>query len=270
MIKAYYGLTKEPFKENKMELLKQQEEIFQILQIHAWQGGFCFIFGEQGLGKSVLKRHLEELHSRKDSFVIAINRTMHSYFNIIKGISNEMKLRVKGRVKEHENAILKEAQNIIKQNKKLITVIDEANHLDYDSLMKLRLFFDNFPKSHNLIFFSHPELLARLDLKVYKDVKSRITYSAQLKPLNDDDMLEFISNEIKKSKLGANVFDEEALDLIVRSVDGNLRLAMNLCHSCLVQAVRNDNRNVHLGIVNEVLIQPHWRYHFDPVSGKAK
>ena len=270
MLKAFYGLTKEPFKENKLELLKQQEQIFQMLQIHAWQGGFCFIFGEQGLGKSILKKHIEELHERKDSFVIAINRTMHSYFNLIKGIALEMKLKVKGQAKEYENAILEEAQNIVRQNKKLITVIDEANHLDYEAMMQLRLFFDNFPKAHNLIFFSHPDMLGKLDLRRYKDVKARITYSAELKPLNEDDMLEFITNEIKKSNIGSNIFDANALDLIVRSVDGNLRLAVNLCHSCLVQAVRNENRNVHIGTVNEVLIQPHWRYHNDPASDKIK
>jgi type II secretory pathway predicted ATPase ExeA len=270
MLKAFYGLTKEPFKDNKIELLKQQEQIFQILQIHAWQGGFCFIFGEQGLGKSILKKHIEDLHERKDSFVIAINRTMHTYINLIKGIAQEMKLKVKGKVKEYENAILKEAQDIIRQNKKLITVIDEANHLDYETLMKLRLFFDNFPKSHNLILFSHPDMLSKLDLRMYRDVKARITYSAELKPLNEDDMLDFIKNEIKKSNIGSNIFDENALNLIVRSVDGNLRLAINLCYGCLVQAVKNENRNIHVGTVNEVLIQPHWRYHSDPSSDKSK
>jgi hypothetical protein len=55
-------------------------------------------------------------------------------------------------------------------------------------LRKLRLLFEQFPKMHNLILFGQPDLFHYLSMNVNQDIKSRITYSATIKPLNNDDM----------------------------------------------------------------------------------
>jgi MSHA biogenesis protein MshM len=55
-------------------------------------------------------------------------------------------------------------------------------------LRKLRLLFEQFPKQHNLILFDQRDLLHHLPLNVNKDIKSRLTYSAQIARKNDDDM----------------------------------------------------------------------------------
>ena len=54
-------------------------------------------------------------------------------------------------------------------------------------------------------------------------------------------------------------FTAEALGLIVRSSEGYLRRARNLCLGSLVEAVRDRTRTVDLKQVNRVLLQPHWR-----------
>jgi len=51
----------------------------------------------------------------------------------------------------------------------------------------------------------------------------------------------------------------DALALIVRSSEGYLRRARNLCLGALVEAVRDHSRSVDLKQVNRVLLQPHWR-----------
>jgi len=58
----------------------------------------------------------------------------------------------------------------------------------------------------------------------------------------------------------------QALGLIIRSADGVLRRARNLCVSTLLEAVRSRTKTVDLKIVNKVLIQPHWRKDFDLAS----
>lgn len=40
MIKATFGLTKEPFNREVFELLSQQQQILEIIKIHAQHGGF--------------------------------------------------------------------------------------------------------------------------------------------------------------------------------------------------------------------------------------
>jgi len=128
-------------------------------------------------------------------------------------------------------------------------------------LRKLRLLFEQFPKKHNLILFGQRDLLHYLSLNVNKDIKSRITYSAQIVRQNDDDMERYIIKELEAVKMGINTFNESAIDLIIRSAQGNLRLCRNLCYGSLIEACRDTKKTVMISHVNGVLVQPHWRSH---------
>jgi type II secretory pathway predicted ATPase ExeA len=128
-------------------------------------------------------------------------------------------------------------------------------------LRKLRLLFDRFPKKNNLVLFGQPDLLVYLSMLANADIKSRITYSQTIKPLNDSDLERYIIEELEAVKLGLNTFDEGAIELILRSVQGNLRLCRNLCYGSLVEACRQGKRSVSIQQVNDILVQPHWRSH---------
>ena len=58
MIRAHFGLQRQPFDAESVTLLSHQQEIFDILRVHAQQGGLCLVLGEPGTGKSVLKQAL--------------------------------------------------------------------------------------------------------------------------------------------------------------------------------------------------------------------
>ena len=70
---------------------------------------------------------------------------------------------------------------------------------------------------------------------------------------------DFILGQLDRVKLGHNTFSEDAIELIVRSSEGILRKARNLCLGCLLEAVRRQEKQIGLENVNRVLIQPHWR-----------
>jgi len=69
---------------------------------------------------------------------------------------------------------------------------------------------------------------------VNKDLKSRITYSASIKPLNDDDLESYIVKELESARMGINTFAEGAMELIIRSSQGNLRLCRADFCSCKI------------------------------------
>ncbi len=94
-----------------------------------------------------------------------------------------------------------------------------------------------------------------------------MTYSVITKRLNPDGMREFIGRELDRAGLGHNTFTQAALELIVRSADGVLRQARNLCVGCLIEAVRS-GRTIDIDIdnVNRVLMQPHWQKEADLVD----
>jgi type II secretory pathway predicted ATPase ExeA len=163
--------------------------------------------------------------------------------------------------KSLEKELIKAAFNHIKQRKTLYILIDEAHLLDMQVLRKLRLLFEQFPKMHNLILFGQRDLFHYLSLNVNQDIKSRITYSATIKPLNNDDMERYIVKELEAARMGINTFDPAAIELILRSAQGNLRLCRNLCYGSLIEAARETKKVVTITHVNNVLVQPHWRTH---------
>lgn len=259
MIKATFGLTKEPFNRSELTLLSQQKSIIEIIKIHSQHGGFSVIIGNPGVGKSVLREHIESLGKEKDIVVVSFSRTMHTYINILKQLADAFKIDVPNKLLEKE--LIQVAYRHIRDRKTLYTLIDEAHLMDMQVLRKLRLLFEQFPKKHNLVLLGQRDLLHYLSLNVNEDIKSRITYSENILPLNDHDLEHYIIKELESVRMGLNTFDSAATELIIRSAQGNLRLCRNLCYSSLIEACRESKRIVSIQHVNNVLIQPHWRSH---------
>lgn len=84
-----------------------------------------------------------------------------------------------------------------------------------------------------------------------------------LQKLAPDTLAHFIRSELDKVGLAHSTFTDEALSLIVRSAEGGLRRAKNLCLAALLDAVRDRTKTVAFKHVNRVLLQPHWR-HYEP------
>ena len=259
MLKSTFGITKEPFNRNDFPLLAQQKRILEFIKIHAQHGGFSVIMGNPGVGKSVLREHIENLDKEKDTVVVSFSRTMHTYLNILKQLTESFKLDVS--INHAEKELIHTAYSHVRDRKNLYILIDEAHLLEMSVLRKLRLLFERFPKKHNLVLFGQRDLLYYLSMNINDDIKSRITYSETILPLNDDDMAKYIMSELDAASLGHHTFEEAAIELILRSVQGNLRLCRNLCYGSLIEAVRDSKRTVATRHVNNILIQPHWRSH---------
>lgn len=259
MINAIWGITQAPFKRDKLALLPQQKHIIDIIKIHAQHGGFSVVIGEPGVGKTVLREHIEHLNNDREYTVVSCSRTLHTYRQIAWQLAESFKLETTE--KAIESDLIQAAFSQVRERKTLYILIDEAHLLDLAVLRKLRLLFERFPKNHNLILFGQPELLHYLSLSTNKDIKSRITYSATIKRLNDEDMEGYIVKELEGAKMGINTYDEAAVSLIIRSAEGNLRLCRNLCYASLIEAARETKKFVTITHVNNVLVQPHWRSH---------
>lgn len=262
MIRAFFGIENNPFSNENIALLPLQQEIYDTLKVHSQQGGLCLVMGVPGTGKTVIKEFLKA-GAGKLVLVAGISRTLHTYFNTIKILCKSFNVDSDGHYFKCEKRLIEEAFSLNRQGKTIITVIDDAHLMDVNTLRKLRLLFEEFPKNHNLILFGQTELLTNISLNVNQDIKSRVTFSAILKKLNPDQMQEFILSELDKVKLGHNTFTEDALSLITRSSDGIIRKARNLSVSCFIEAVRRRTKIIDIDTVNSILIQPHWRREHD-------
>jgi MSHA biogenesis protein MshM len=259
MIRAFYGIDINPFSiDNNIVLLPHQQDVFDVLKVHSFQGGLCLLMGEPGTGKSMIKNVINQ-KADKTTIVVNVARTLHTYFNTVKILCNAFNIEPEGSSFKLEKYLIEEAYNLKNHGKNIIVIIDDAHLMDMATLRKLRLLFEDFPRNHNVILSGQVPLLHNLALTVNEDIKSRVTYSTILKKLNPDDMEAFILKELDTAGLPHNTFTENALALVIRSSDGVLRKAKNLCLSCMVEAFRSRKKIIDIDNVNRVLIQPHWR-----------
>ena len=122
---------------------------------------------------------------------------------------------------------------------------------------------EDFPKNHNLILFGQSSFNLTLQLRINGDIRSRVTYSAELPALSNDGIAEFIYEQLDRVGLAHNTFSEAAANLVARSSEGVLRCVKNLCIAGMIEAVRDQVRVVETKQINAVLMQPHWRQHRD-------
>lgn len=259
MIRAHFGLQKNPFEcDEAPKLLAHQQEVLDILQVHAQQGGLCLILGESGVGKTILKQAVLQLDPKRHVIAV-LNRTLHTYHGMLRILCEAFKVEYEGRDHKCERMLVAESFRLHRSNKLLMPVIDDAHLMPSECLRKLRLLTEDFPRSHNLVLIGQASLLQTLSLSVNEEIKSRVTYSVVLPRLAPETMEAFILSSLDAVGLGHNTFTPEALALIVRSGEGLLRRTKNLCLGSLIQAVRDQVRCVDLKHVNRVLMQPHWR-----------
>ncbi len=160
-----------------------------------------------------------------------------------------------------EKQVIEQAHALYRQGKAIALTIDDAHLMPPQHLRKLRLLLEDTPGNYAIIVFAQTELLAKLALAVNDDLRSRISYSALLKPLLPEDLEAFILRELERCGLAHSRLQEAALHLIASSCQGILRNAVNLTTASLVQAVRTQTTSVNTDHVNAALMQPHWRDH---------
>jgi len=262
MIRSYFGLERTPFCLDNIDLLPQQKEVFDTIRVHSQQGGLCLIAGEPGTGKSVIKEAIAK-QDHKRIIAPVVNRTLHTYSSILRILCEAFQIDADGMNFTCEKRLIEEAERINHLGKMLVPIIDDAHLMEIDSLRRLRLLFEDFPKNHNLVLIAQTPLLNKLAMTTNEDIKSRVTYSAIVPKLAPDDMTNFILAQLDKVALAHSTFTQDALDLIVRSSEGVLRQAKILCMGCLLEAVRDRSKFVDLKQVNRVLLQPHRRRDFE-------
>lgn len=262
MIRSHFGLTRNPFDSETLTLLSHQQEVFDILRVHAQQGGLCLVLGEPGTGKSVIK-HAIINHDPKRMITPVVNRTLHTYHNTLRILCEAFQIEFDGRDCKCERLLVQEAFRLHRTGKMLVPLIDDAHLMQPDCLRKLRLLFEDFPRSHNLVLIGQPPLMQTLGLSINEEIRSRVTYSALLPRLSPEAVEQFILSQFDLAGLGHNTFTQDALGLVVRSAEGLLRRARNLCIAALIETVRDQTKTVDLKQVNKILMQPHWRKDYD-------
>jgi len=205
--------------------------------------------GPSGSGKSTLIQHIIanlDPHRYKPVLIPygGLRRT-----GMLKTIADAIGVDVAGR----QIPLLVKLQNhIINMNsdnngRHPVIIIDDAQLMERDSLLDLCSLMANPLKktvASSLILVGDDSLPKLLSLYVMSPVRTRLTAFFPMKPLNEDDSVEFISFRLRNANAPEHIFEREAISLITAHCQGNRRQIMNTATLLLDEAFLRNEKTI--------------------------
>jgi type II secretory pathway predicted ATPase ExeA len=209
--------------------------------------GLQVVVGDPGTGKTSLMAQLErELLGRDD---VRLGKILDPSFTneteFLLGVARSLGLALPPR----SPAALKNALKnylydaAILDGLTLAVLVDEAQNASDEVFEVLRLLLNyDVPqrKLLNIVLFGQSELRGRIDTR--RNLADRVDEWYQLEPLDANEARALLAYRLRRAggaTDGAVLFDEDALDLIVRAAGGTPRRLLILAHAALREAAGN-------------------------------
>jgi MSHA biogenesis protein MshM len=250
----HFGLTELPFtltpNTNFFLGLTSHNEALAVLMTALKSGeGFIKVIGEVGTGKTLLCRKL--LNEIPDHFVTAY--IPNPYLNpdelrrtlaVELGIKQAQRMSVQLLTQRIQNRLLE----LHGQGHSVVLILDEAQALPSESLEALRLFTNLETETRKLlqvVLFAQPELDMRLSESQFRQLKQRITFSYQLRSMNELEVAQYVQHRMKVAGYkGADLFSAGLCKKMTKATQGVPRLVNVLCHKMLMLSYGQGNYNI--------------------------
>ena len=246
MYQEYFGLTEAPFSITPDTSYFYQHghysEALNTLLVALRSGeGFIKVTGEVGTGKTMLCRML--LNTIEDRFVTAyIPNPMLTPYGLQSAVADELGLDMSRHYGHHQ--LLKMISNrlieLTQQGKNVVLCIDEAQAMPIETMEALRLLTNLETEKQKLlqvVLFGQPELDARLNEKEVRQLKQRITFSYQLRPIDREGMEHYLTHRLSVAGYkGGNLFELNAMSSLFKASRGIPRLINILSHKSMMSA----------------------------------
>jgi MSHA biogenesis protein MshM len=246
MYQDYFGLTEAPFSitpdTSYFYSYGHYSEALNTLLIAIRSGeGFIKVTGEVGTGKTLLCRKL--LNTIEDRFVTAyIPNPMLTPYGLQSAVADELGLDMSRHYGHHQllKMITDRLMEITAEGKSVVLCIDEAQAMPTETMEALRLLTNLETEKQKLlqvILFGQPELDERLNETNVRQLKQRITFSYQLKPIDREGMELYLNHRLSVAGYkGGNLFEFKAMDSLYKASRGIPRLINILSHKSMLSA----------------------------------
>lgn len=238
----HWGLEEKPFEEladaNYFYCGVDQTEALSRMKYSFLDDGMSYFImtGHVGVGKTLLCRYFckEELRNQPYLYLPNGNITYSELLHEMIEHSLGKKWKDADLLSEYKKQKL--FFQILKrhfQNQKLVILIDEAQQMSLDDILKLRL-LSNEPevsKSIKLFLIGQPELRVRLN--DVPQLEQRIGMQFHLGPLKEDEVKKYILFRILKSGSLVNMFSDSCFEYLYKKTNGVPRLINRYCKLAL-------------------------------------
>jgi general secretion pathway protein A len=211
--------------------------------------GFMILTGEPGLGKTLLIKLILKNLPENFEKIFLLTPTLSPY-ELILSISQKLKL-----VSEKEsiskeillNLLQKYLENLEKEGKTLLIIIDEAQNLPLETLEELRL-LSNFETERNKLiqFFLVGQPLLTEKLRGYElyQLAQRITIWENLAPFNKNETGEYVRFRLAKAGHPIITFERNFEKLLYEFTKGIPRLINKLMDRTLLVAFAERSQKI--------------------------
>jgi len=228
------------------------QEALNTLLIAARMGeGFIKITGEVGTGKTLLCRKL--IASLEPDFKIAYIPNPHLepralFLELASELGVDINLN--GVVDQHHlmKALTQRLLEIIREGKRVVVCLDEAQAMPIESLEALRLLTNLETEKRKLlqvIIFGQPELEDKLNHPSIRQLKQRIAFDYHLTSLTSDELDYYVHHRLAiAGHNGGRLFTPWALRLLRYKTKRVPRLVNIISHKAMLSAFGKGNKAV--------------------------
>lgn len=246
MYQAHFNLRERPFSITPDPRFlyfgqRHKEAIAHLLYGIEEGSGFVLLTGEIGAGKTTVSRYLLEQLPQNAEIALILNPKLSAY-ELIATLCDELGIEY-----PKENASLKTLFDALNRylidahnrDKRVILIIDEAQHLSMEVLEQLRLLTNLETRKQKLlqiILLGQPELREHLSHPSLTQLSQRITARYHLGPLAMSETCSYVRHRLAVAGCPRVLFDKKSLRTVYRLSGGVPRVINVLCDRALLGA----------------------------------
>jgi general secretion pathway protein A len=265
----YYGLTQPPFSLSPdphfLYLSESHEDaIRQLIDAARRNEGIVVLTGDVGTGKTTIARALLT-RLDKTSFASLVLNPFLSVDELLRevlldfGVISRDDIRSGRAVSASRHDLTSTLHDFLLSLHPIgahgVLIIDEAQHLSVDVLEQIRVISTvetNTTRLLQVILIGQPSLLHALAQDPLRQLDSRVSVRASLKPLSRADIEAYVSHRLSVAGNAGGVrFDSGAVDAITSLTGGLPRLINLLCDRALMSGALAETGTIDAAIVNE-------------------
>jgi len=244
MYREYFGLNDLPFSiapDPRYLYMSERhrEALAHLMYGLNSDGAFILLTGDVGTGKTTVSRCLLEQIPDNINLALVLNPKL-SALELLETICDELHIPY-----PHDNHSIKTCVDRINhylldahaRGRKTVVLIEEAQNLDSQVLEQLRLLTNletNERKLLQVILLGQPELLDILAQPALSQLSQRITARYHLTPLNEAELMAYITYRLSVAGARQNLFGRGVLKQLYRLSSGVPRLVNVMCDRALL------------------------------------